>query len=134
MGMLHVAGCQASTVGPAAAGGPIYSEGHPARAIALATLAKLVLVEFQQAEEGSGRLVSKPSRLPSVLKNAPSIPQAARIAFAQQILVQAIAELDIAFGRNNEGGETGKDLRRALRELEQEQAMMAEATQGLEMG
>ncbi|EPQ30987.1 uncharacterized protein PFL1_01176 [Pseudozyma flocculosa PF-1] len=140
LGMLIAAGCQASTLGSSAEGGPVYVEGHPARAIALATLGKLSLVEIQQqpvaassaqpsstSPSAAQRLVSRPSSIPSILRQPPVIPTDARLAFAKQVLVQALRELEIGFGRRNEGGEAGRSVKRTLEELERESAIVTQA-------
>ncbi|KAN0065933.1 hypothetical protein ACQY0O_001066 [Thecaphora frezii] len=139
LAMLVAAGCQASTLGAASEGGSIYAEGHPARAVALATLGKLVLVELQRPmdEDGSGaeatrgavrrRRSTAPSSSSSVLRHPPSVPEEARLAFAREVLRQALEELEVGFGRRNGGGATGRDVRRALEELEHEEALVAQA-------
>lgn len=152
MQMLVVAGTQASNT-------PIYAKGHPARAIAIATLAKLVLAQFDHAhglgQREAGDEAEK-ATLPSstkskasvyhaaveqttaqggktlsILKDAPSIPQEMRVELAKQLLTQSIEELDIGFGRSNQGGRTGREMRTALNEMEEEMTMLAQQTSSL---
>ncbi|SOV06875.1 uncharacterized protein UDID_05707 [Ustilago sp. UG-2017a] len=148
--MLVVAGTQASNT-------PVYPRGHPARAIAIATLAKLVLAQLdnahrmRQCEAGdfAGSAAFQMGGVPnaavcraavqqtaaradqrtlSILKNAPSVPEEMRVELAQQMLTQAIEELDIAFGRSNQGGRTGREMRKALSEMEQEIALLKQTS------
>ncbi|KAJ1043210.1 hypothetical protein NDA10_004179 [Ustilago hordei] len=150
MQMLVVAGTQASNT-------PVYPKGHPARAIAIATLAKLVLAQLdnthrmRQREAGdfAGGAALQMGGVPnaavcraavqqtaaradqrtlSILKNAPSVPEEMRVELAQQMLTQAIEELDIAFGRSNQGGRTGREMRKALSEMEQEIALLKQTS------
>lgn len=143
MQMLVVAGTQASNT-------PIYAKGHPARAIAIATLAKLVLAQFDHAHHLSGRelgvetlqfiaqsnitvcraaveqTAAQGGKTLSILKDPPSVPEEMRIELAKQLLTQSIEELDIGFGRSNQGGRTGREMRKALTEMEQEMALLAQ--------
>uniref|UniRef100_V5EC22 SET domain-containing protein n=2 Tax=Kalmanozyma brasiliensis (strain GHG001) TaxID=1365824 RepID=V5EC22_KALBG len=142
MQMLVVAGTQASNT-------PVYAKGHPARAIAIATLAKLVLAQFDNAQRmashGFNGAAMQNSAAPtaavcraameqtsaqdgqtlSILRDPPSVPDEMRIDLAKQLLTQAIEELDIGFGRSNQGGRSGREMRTALTEMEEEMALLA---------
>lgn len=125
--MLVVAGVQASRT-------PIYEAGHPARGIAIATLAKLILAQLSQRPEAAEARLLSPSSgeslterrggVASLLKNPITIPAERRLQVARQLLIQAIEELAIGFGRSNQGGKAGQEMRMALKELEQEAAML----------
>lgn len=137
MQMLVVAGMQASNT-------PIYAVGHPTRAIAIATLAKLVLAQFDHPHrlDPQGLQNSTPANAPvcriaveqtaaqggkilSVLRDPPSVPDEMRLQMAKQLLQQSIEELDIGFGRSNQGGGTGREMRTALQEMEEEMVLLA---------
>ncbi|TKY89878.1 hypothetical protein EX895_001175 [Sporisorium graminicola] len=148
MQMMVVAGTQASST-------PIYPKGHPARAIAVATLAKLVLAQFdhphrldsQRTNEEAlqtGTAVNVPvcraaveqtaaqgGTTLSILRDPPSVPHEMRVELAKQVLTQAIDELDIGFGRSNQGGCTGREMRTALNGMQTELAMLAAQTSSL---
>lgn len=138
MQMLVVAGTQASNT-------PVYSKGYPARAIAIATLAKLVLAQFDHPHrlDQQGWQSSTPSNAPvcraaveqaaaqgsntlSILRDAASVPEEMRVELARQLLTQSIEELDIGFGRSNQGGRAGIEMRTALQEMEEEMALLAQ--------
>lgn len=148
MQMLVVAATQASNT-------PIYAKGHPARAIAIATLAKLVLAQLDHGHPPRQREASNDinnaalplgsktnapicraaveqasargdSKTLSILKEPPSVPEDMRLELAQQLLTQSIQELDIGFGRSNQGGRTGREMRKALQELQEEAALLAQ--------
>lgn len=144
MQMLVVAGAQASST-------PIYAKGHPARAIAVATLAKLVLAQFDHAHRlgqsgaDSALQIGATRNAPvcraaveqtnaqggktlSILKDPPSVPQEMRVELAKQLLTQSIEELDIGFGRSNQGGRTGREMRKALDEMEEEMALLSQTS------
>ncbi|SNX85249.1 uncharacterized protein MEPE_03958 [Melanopsichium pennsylvanicum] len=152
MQMMVVAGTQASSA-------PIYPKGHPARAIAIATLAKLTLAQFDHAQRLGERasagtwqertmqcsaetsapvlraaveqMAAQGGKTLSILKDAPSVPEEMRIELIKQLLTQSIEELDIGFGRSNQGGRTGREMRTALNEIEQEIALLAQQTRSL---
>lgn len=152
MQMLVVAGTQASNT-------PIYAKGHPARAIAVATLAKLVLAQFdhphrldpQRVNDDASQVgvtataaasapvcraaveqtAAQGGQTLSILRDPPSVPQEMRIELAKQVLTQAIDELDVGFGRSNQGGGTGREMRTALNDMETELAMLAAKTSSL---
>ena len=85
--------------------------GHPVRAVALAALGKLLAVDEPgpppKGQEGGGL-----QRFP------PSGP--ARLKMAYQTMARARGELLIAFGRENEGGRVGKEVREAMVRVEKE--------------
>lgn len=149
MQMLLVAGTQASNT-------PIYPKGHPARAIAIATLAKLVLAQFdhahrmRQREAANKAAVQMHQALPSIpvcraaveqtaargdgktlsiLRDPPSVPEEMRIELAQQLLTQSVEELDIGFGRSNQGASTAREIRKALSDIEDEMALLKQTSE-----
>lgn len=85
----------------------ILDYGHPVRAAALAELGKLLAVDEITPSEPSPT-----SRYP------PSGPPRLRMAY--ETLVRAREELLIGFGKSNEGGRMGTDIREALVRLEKE--------------
>jgi hypothetical protein len=104
----------------------IYPVGHPARAIALAELGKLLLipVEAPQARapsrKGKERALDLPdeaddegesSLVPIELRReAVEIPEepVRRLVWAREVLMQALGEIRIGFGKG--GGLVGKEL------------------------
>ncbi len=62
----------------------------------------------------------------SVLRDPPTVPDEMRVELANQLLTQSIEELDIGFGRSNQGGKTGREMRTALNGMEQEMALVAQ--------
>ncbi|KII84634.1 hypothetical protein PLICRDRAFT_117564 [Plicaturopsis crispa FD-325 SS-3] len=85
----------------------ILAPGHPIRAIELAELGKLLAVD-EPAPAQPGR----PQDFP------PSGP--ARLKMALDTLIRARAELLIAFGGVNEGGQVGREVRESIVALEKE--------------
>ncbi|CBQ68348.1 conserved hypothetical protein [Sporisorium reilianum SRZ2] len=147
MQMLVVAGMQASNT-------PIYAKGHPARAVAVATLAKLILAQFDHPHrldaqrageaESTAAILSVPvcraaveqtaaqgGQTLSILRDPPLVPHEMRVELAKQVLTQAIDELDIGFGRSNQGGGTGTEMRTALNDMQAELALLAAQTSSL---
>ncbi|KAJ3553381.1 hypothetical protein NM688_g3643 [Phlebia brevispora] len=89
--------------------------GHPVRAIALVEFGKLLAVdEPSPPESGSGR----PGYFP------PSGP--ARLKMAYETLLRARNELLIGFGKENDGGRVGKELRDTIVRLEKELGVWTE--------
>ncbi|KAG2108658.1 uncharacterized protein F5147DRAFT_694186 [Suillus discolor] len=86
----------------------ILRDGHPVRAVALAELGKLLAVDEPCP-------VTSP---PSNIAFLPSGP--ARLKAAYETLVRARHELMIGFGRNNDGGELGRNIRETVVSLEKE--------------
>lgn len=86
----------------------ILCDGHPVRAVALAELGKLLAVD-------EPRPVTSP---PANIAFPPSGPP--RLKAAYETLVRARRELTIGFGRNNEGGELGRNIRETVVSLEKE--------------
>ncbi|KAL0958187.1 hypothetical protein HGRIS_000350 [Hohenbuehelia grisea] len=84
----------------------VLHEGHPVRAIALTELAKALIVDEPEPRQG-----------PSITY-PPSGP--ARLKLAYDTLLRARHELLIAFGRENEGGKVGRDVRDTLVAVERE--------------
>jgi len=83
-------------------------DGHPVRAVALAELGKLLAVD-------------EPSPATSLAANVafpPSGPP--RLKAAYETLVRARNEVMIGFGRDNDGGELGRNIRETLVSLEKE--------------
>lgn len=101
----------------------IMVEGHPARAIAVLTLAKLLLTDVYEA------VASAPSsKAPaihcetSVLDRPPALPPRGlqRVLTGKQILEQAIKELTIGFGRQDGGGQLTRLAKEMMRHLDDE--------------
>jgi len=92
----HVAGLSA-----------VLDEGHPVRGVALAELGKLLAVD-----EPSPSTPSQTTTFP------PSGPT--RLKVASETLLKARNELLIGFGRENEGGEVGREVRESIVALEKE--------------
>ncbi|KAG1867290.1 hypothetical protein DFJ58DRAFT_714474 [Suillus subalutaceus] len=86
----------------------ILCDGHPVRAVALAELGKLLAVD-------EPRPVTSP---PTNIAFPPSGPP--RLKAAYETLVRARHELIIGFGRNNDGGELGRNIRETVVSLEKE--------------
>ena len=85
----------------------ILRPGHPVRAIAIAELGKLLAVDEPE-----------PASTPANNTFPPSGPK--RLKLAMATLRQAMDELCVGFGRENGGGETGKDVRDLLANVEKE--------------
>ncbi|KAH7921166.1 SET domain-containing protein [Leucogyrophana mollusca] len=85
----------------------ILREGHPVRGIAFSELGKLLAVD-EPAPTSPPRNVAFP----------PSGPP--RLKAAYEALVRARNELIVGFGRDNDGGETGKAVRESAVSLEKE--------------
>lgn len=108
-----------------AANGTVYCIGHPVRAIAMATLATLLVREATSPEEvkvsaGISRHSDYLSRIPPVPPMGPARDQAG-IA----LMAQAIDELKIAYGIDEDGGEPGRKLIAQVREWKESEAIMA---------
>ncbi|KAG2035155.1 hypothetical protein BDR03DRAFT_868689 [Suillus americanus] len=86
----------------------ILRDGHPVRAVALAELGKLLAVDEPHP-------VMSP---PTNIAFPPSGPP--RLKAAYETLVRARHELIIGFGRNNDGGELGRNIRETVVSLEKE--------------
>jgi hypothetical protein len=86
----------------------ILCDGHPVRAVALAELGKLLAVDEPHP-------VTSPSTNIAFLPSGPP-----RLKAAYETLVRARHELMIGFGRNNEGGELGRNIRETVVSLEKE--------------
>ncbi|KAG2144131.1 uncharacterized protein EDB93DRAFT_1153800 [Suillus bovinus] len=86
----------------------ILCDGHPVRAVALAELGKLLAVD-------------EPFPVTSPTTNIAFLPSGpARLKAAYETLVRARHELMICFGRNNDGGELGRNIRETVVSLEKE--------------
>lgn len=92
----HVAGLSA-----------ILDEGHPVRGVALAELGKLLAVDEPS-----------PSSSPQTTSFPPSGPRRLKIAY--ETLLKARSELLVGFGRVNEGGQVGWEVRESIVALEKE--------------
>lgn len=95
--------------------------GHPLRALALTELGKLYAVDEPASE--SERDMTDIVKNNNTIEDAPQIRGPARLRRAIQILQQAYSELCIAFGRKNNGGSVGADVRETLAGLEKELAV-----------
>ncbi|KAI0341475.1 SET domain-containing protein [Trametopsis cervina] len=85
----------------------LLTYGHPVRATALAELGKLLAVdEIARADPPSG------------IHYPPSGPERLRLAYTT--LLEAVKELQVGFGKPNEGGSIGKEVRETLVRLEKE--------------
>jgi hypothetical protein len=85
----------------------VFPPGHPARALALAELGKLLAVD-----EPAPRPAGASSAFP------PSGP--ARLRLACETLIRARDELLISFGERNDGGEVGREIREMVVRVERE--------------
>jgi SET and MYND domain-containing protein len=86
----------------------ILCDGHPVRAVALAELGKLLAVDEPHP-------ITSP---PANIAFPPSGPP--RLKAAYETLVRARHELMIGFGKNNDGGELGRNIRETVMSLEKE--------------
>ncbi|KAI9453061.1 SET domain-containing protein [Russula earlei] len=90
----------------------VLSHGHPARALALAELGKLLAVDEpapRPATTGGGASTFPPSG-------------PARLRLACETLVRARDELLVSFGERNDGGEVGREVREMVVRVERELA------------
>ncbi|KAI9568086.1 hypothetical protein HD554DRAFT_2102896 [Boletus coccyginus] len=85
----------------------VLDQGHPVRGIALAELGKLLAVDEPS-----------PASLAQTTSFPPSGPTRLKIAY--ETLVRARNELLVGFGRENEGGEVGQEIRESIVALEKE--------------
>jgi len=110
---LSLAGMQASN-------GGVFNEGHPSRAIALATLSTLLIREASSEETEWVANAESP-----FLSRVPSIPPLgrARDQAGISLMLQAIKELKIAYGNDEEGGEPGRKLIDQVRDWKENEAM-----------
>lgn len=90
--------------------GTILTYGHPVRAAALGELGKLLAVDEPSPPEQTA--VTNPGQFP------PHGPP--RLKLAYQTLVQARSESVIGFGKANDGGRLGEELRESLVRIEKE--------------
>ncbi|UZJ56143.1 hypothetical protein CBS101457_005463 [Exobasidium rhododendri] len=111
---LSIAGMQASH-------GAVFDEGHPSRAISLATLSTLLIREA--TEEEADRVVSYTTS--PFLTRIPSIPALglARDRAGISLMLQAIKELKIAYGSDEDGGEPGRKLIEQVREWKEAEVL-----------
>lgn len=88
----------------------LYPAGHPARGVALAEFAKLLLVPPPAPLDSSG---GRPSLLPDTLfrTGPPSIPLSplGRLTMAREALLTALEELRVGFGKPD-GGLVGREV------------------------
>ena len=89
----------------------ILHVGHPIRGVALAELGKMLAVD-EPAPKADNNSVTNVPPFP------PSGPP--RLKMAYDTLVQARNELLIGFGKSNEGGEVGQEIRNNIASLEKE--------------
>lgn len=92
----HVAGLSA-----------VLDQGHPVRGVALAELGKLLAVDE-----------ASPSTPPQTTSFPPSGPTRLKISY--ETFLRARNELLVGFGRENEGGEVGREVRESIVALEKE--------------
>ncbi|KIK95837.1 hypothetical protein PAXRUDRAFT_826610 [Paxillus rubicundulus Ve08.2h10] len=85
----------------------VLDEGHPVRGVALAELGKLLAVDEPA-----------PSSPPQTNTFPPSGP--ARLKMAYETLLRAREELLVGFGRDNDGGEVGQNVRDSIVSSEKE--------------
>jgi len=90
----------------------VLEAGHPVRAVALAELGKLLAVDEPAAP---GQTTSPTPRF----NTFPPVGEA-RLALAKDTLQRALSELLVAFGRESGGGETGREIRAMLVDVERE--------------
>jgi hypothetical protein len=113
---LSIAGMQVSN-------GSVFTEGHPSRAIAIATLSTLLIrqVSTEEAEQ-LAIYTTKPSPF---LSKSPFIPPLGllRDQAGISLMIQAIKELKIAYGNDEEGGEPGRKLIDQVREWREAEAV-----------
>ena len=86
----------------------LYPEGHPQRAVLLATLGRLLL---QEASSSPSPLLARPVPMPTT-------PEA-RALLAHDVLQQALAEAQCGFGSRTHGGWVAESVRESLRNIEQ---------------
>ncbi|KAI0360613.1 SET domain-containing protein [Trametes cingulata] len=86
----------------------LLPKGHPVRAVALGELGKLLAVDEP----------APPTDPPQAAKFPPSGPP--RLKLAYESLVRAHEELLVGFGKANDGGHVGRDVRDAIVRLEKE--------------
>lgn len=108
----------------------VLPPGHPARALALAELGKLLAVD-------------EPAPRTTDAAGAPAFPPSgpARLRLAGETLIRARDELVISFGEPNGGGEVGREVREMVVRVERELAAwgqgirnVIEDTPGLKKG
>lgn len=93
--------------------------GHPVRGIALAELGKILAVDEPQpaaSRTATGHPLPIPAPAPSSFP--PSGPP--RLKLAYDTLMRARSELLIGFGKANEGGQVGREIREIIASLEKE--------------
>lgn len=113
-----------SLAGMQASNGSIYSEGHPSRAIALATLSTLLVKEASETEANLAAARAGNSLfLTKVPVVAPIGPLRDQVGIC--LMMQAIKELKIAYGNDEEGGEPGRKLIDQVRDWKENKALMA---------
>lgn len=88
----------------------VFSPGHPTRALALAELGKLLAVDEPEPRPAA----------PGASEFPPSGP--ARLRLAYETLIRARDELLISFGKSNDGGEVGREIREMVVRVELELA------------
>jgi hypothetical protein len=89
----------------------ILCEGHPVRGVAIAELGKILAVD-EPAPRNDPRAIATPATFP------PSGPP--RLKLAYETLVRAQNELLIGFGKANDGGQVGQEIREMIVSLEKE--------------
>ncbi|KAF7979261.1 hypothetical protein HWV62_42938 [Athelia sp. TMB] len=97
----------------------ILCEGHPVRGLALAELGKILAVD-EPAPKTDPRAagVYPPSGPP-------------RLKLAYDTLVKARGELLVGFGRANEGGQVGREVRETIVSLEKEIGVWSEGVRNV---
>jgi hypothetical protein len=115
-----------SMAGMQASNGKVYCEGHPSRAIALATLSTLLVREASPQEAEWAAALASTS---SFLHRVPTIPPIGplRDQAGISLMMQAIKELRIAYGNDEDGGEPGRKLIEQVRQWKENEALTAMA-------
>jgi SET and MYND domain-containing protein len=110
----------------------VLPPGHPARALALAELGKLLAVDEPEPRPATAVAGASASFPPS---------GSARLRLACETLIRARDELLISFGERNDGGEVGREVREMVVRVERELAAwgqgirnVIEDTPGLKKG
>lgn len=118
-----------SLAGMQASNGSIYCEGHPSRAIALATLSTLLV---RHTSENEAKWAAAKAGTSSFLTRSPSVAPIGplRDQIGITLMMQAIKELKIAYGIEEEGGEPGRKLIGQVRNWQENEAVMALSKQG----
>ncbi|KAL4260767.1 MUB1/samB family protein [Pleurotus pulmonarius] len=105
----------------------VLHEGHPVRGIALTELGKLLAVDEPSPKEAQQPADAHPHFFSKAAPFPPSGPP--RLKLAYTTLMRAREELLIGFGKANDGGEVGRDVREALVAIEKELGVWKQGVQ-----